>query len=67
MKKHMPGFVPIKFNKAGVIILVIGVVLLALKFITDTTGWIDISDFFVYLGVGFLFLSFYLIVIEPEE
>lgn len=67
MKKHMPGFVPVNFKKSGKILLAVGLAFLIAKLVSYLTGWFSISNYIIYIGVGLIFLSLYLVFVVPKE
>lgn len=67
MKKHRPGFVPIKFKKVGKVVLAVGLALLLDWLIGFSTGWFMINNFLVYLSMGLVLLGLYLVFVVPKE
>lgn len=67
MKKHMPGFVPVSFNKVGIILLILGVVGLSIKIISYLSNWYYISGNIMYFGFALILISLYLIFVVPKE
>ncbi|MBU0597356.1 hypothetical protein KJ641_01335 [Patescibacteria group bacterium] len=67
MKKSMTGFVPANFKNAGIILLIIGLITLAIKTVSFLTNWFSSPNYFIYLGLGLIFLGLYLIFVVPKE
>ena len=67
MKKHLPGFVPINFYKAGIILLVIGIIFILLKLVAYLTEWFVIPSIILFVGIGMFIVGLYLIFIVPKE
>ncbi|MFH1564365.1 MAG: hypothetical protein ABIC82_00765 [bacterium] len=67
MKKHMPGFVPIGFNKIGTILLILGTIGILVKIVFQLTGWFYISNIILFISVGLFVISLYLIFVIPKE
>ena len=65
----MPGFVPVNFNQSGKILLLVGLAFFLAKLISYLTGWFYASNYLIYLGVGLILLSLYLILVvsKPKE
>lgn len=67
MKKHMSGFVPVNYNLAGKILLPLGILLLLTKIISYFTKWFYVTNILIFIGIGFIILSLYLIFVVPKE
>jgi hypothetical protein len=67
MKKHMPGFVPVPYNKTGKLLLRVGILCLVIKFISYVTGWFATDSLLLFFGIGLVVISLYLIFIIPPE
>ena len=67
MKKHRPGFVPIKFKKAGMVMLGLGIALLLDWAIGFLTGWFLVHNFLLYIGMALLLIGLYLVFVVPKE
>ncbi|MBU2567038.1 hypothetical protein KKG46_05800 [Patescibacteria group bacterium] len=67
MKKYMPGFVPVNYNKAGKILLVIGLICSALGLTAHLADWFNLSIYVLYLGIGLILVGLYLVLFVPKE
>jgi hypothetical protein len=67
MKKHIPGFVPLPFNKVGRFVFSIGVLSLVIKGISYITKWYETGDLLVYFGIGLVIIGLYLTFVVPPE
>ncbi|MBU1164196.1 hypothetical protein KKA15_01365 [Patescibacteria group bacterium] len=67
MKKHMSGFVPVNFKQVGVMLLIIGLIVILLKFFSYLTSLVEISNYVLYFGIGLMLISLYLIFVVPKE
>jgi len=65
--KYPPGLVPINFNLAGKILLIISSLGIAAKVIAYFSSWFVMPDFIFYISLGLLVVSLYLIFIVPRE
>jgi hypothetical protein len=67
MKKYMPGFVPVNFEQAGRILLVLGLICLALKAASLLLDWFEISAYILWLGIGSILVGLYLIFVVAKN
>ena len=67
MKRHMPGFVPVAYKKAGKVLLYLGVFILIIKTISYTTNLFSTDSLLLYFGIGIVAVSLYLMYIVPPE
>ena len=65
--KYLPGLVPINFNLAGKILLVISLLGIAVKAIEYFSDWYVMPNFLFYISLGLLVVSLYLIFVVPKE
>lgn len=63
MKKYQAGFVPINYKTSGKILLTIGLLLI----LNNLINIFPLPSHLFYIGLGLIFLSFYLIFITPKE
>jgi len=66
--KHIPGFVPVQFNKMGNIFAILGIVILAMgiwKYFFDLEWMNNYIDLFV--GVFLIIIGLYLRKYVPKE
>ena len=66
-KKHSSGFVPVPFKLLGKFLFVISLVMIILKGLDYLIGWVAIPLLVLYMGVGFLLISLYLLFVVPSE
>ena len=59
MKKHLSGFVPIKFNNAGKILLTVGFICLVAKLASYFTQF-TLPNNFLFFGISLIILALYL-------
>ena len=67
MKKYMPGFVPVDFKKAGVVLLVIGLGCLIVKGIAYLTNWFSVPNYILYFGLGVMVIGVYIVFATKGE
>ena len=67
MNKYPGGFVPVNFQMAGKILLIIGVLCVLAKGIDILTGAFNFPSIVLYFGLACLILSAYLILVVPKE
>jgi len=67
MKKHRPGFVPVRFKKAGMVLLALGIALLLDWLIGFLTGWFIVDMILPFVGVILLLVGLYLVFVVPKE
>lgn len=60
MKKHKPGFVPVNYKKAGVILLIIGLACLIINLFVSFI-------YLAYFSFGLILISLYLLFVVPKE
>jgi len=63
----MPGFVPVDYKKSGILLLIIGFICFAIKFISYFTGWFFASTYLNYFGIILILLSLYLIFVVSKK
>jgi hypothetical protein len=63
----MSGFVSVKFDLVGKVLLAIGLIFLILKLIAYFTDWFNLSTYFIYLGISFVVLSIYFLSVVREK
>jgi len=65
--KYPPGLVPVNFNLAGKILLVISLLGIAAKIVAYFSNWFAMPNFVFYISLGLLVVSLYLIFAVPKE
>ena len=66
MKKYTSGFVPVDFKLGGKILFPIGLVLILVKGLDYLIGWSVIPTIVLFVGLGLLLLSLYLLFVVPK-
>ena len=66
MKKYPAGFVPINFQRAGKIILIVGVLCVLAEGVDILTGAFNFPITVLYFGLACLILGAYLIFMVPK-
>ena len=66
-KKHPSGFVPIPFKSLGKILFLISVVMVIIGGLDYLVGWGRIPQAVLFIGLGLLVLSLYLLYVVPKE
>jgi len=65
--KYPPGLVPVNFNLAGKILLIISLLGIAAKVIAYFSNWYVMPNFVLYISLGLWVVSLYLIFIVPKQ
>jgi len=66
-KKHQSGFVPIPFKLLGKILFSISAVMVIIGGLDYLAGWGRIPQTVLFVGLGLLVLSLYLLYVVPKE
>jgi len=66
-KRHPSGFVPIPFKSAGKALFPISLFMIILGGLDYLMGWTVIPIGVLFVGLGLLILSLYLLFIVPKE
>ena len=61
------GFVPIRFNLAGKMLLVMGIIGLVVMGIDTLTGWFSLPSIILIVSAIMILVSLYLIVLPREK
>jgi len=68
MGKQPAGFVPANYKVAGRLLLIVGIASLLAKGVDYLTGWFSLSNMPLFLGIGCILFSLYLIYyVAPRE
>ena len=66
-KKHLSGLAPIPFNLLGKILFPISLVMVTLGGLGYLIGWAVIPLSVLFIGLGLLIISLYLLFVVPKE
>ena len=61
------GFVPIRFNLAGKMLLVVGIIGLFVMGVDALTGWFNLPSTILIVSAVMILVSLYLIVLPKEK
>lgn len=66
-KNYSSGLVPINFKLAGKIILPVGAVLTVSGMLDLFLNWVTLPAAVLVIGVGFIIIGVYLLVVLPKD
>jgi len=66
-KRYPSGFVPIPFKSAGKALFPISLFMIILGGLDYLMGWTVIPTAVLFIGLGLLVVSLYLVFVVPEE
>ena len=66
-KRHPSGFVPVPFKSGGKVLLPISSFMSILGGMDYWTGWNVIPPAILFVGLGLLIVSIYLLFVVPKE
>ena len=66
-KRHYSGFVPIPFKTGGKALFPISFFMIILGGLDYLVGWTVIPSAVLFVGLGLLILSLYLLLVVPKE
>jgi|APSaa5957512622_1039677.scaffolds.fasta_scaffold149113_2 hypothetical protein len=61
MKKYPSGFVPINFKQVGIALIIIGLIMVIPSIISYTSDSFNVSENILYIGIGLILISFYIL------